>query len=401
MSAGGGLIANGFETQPGDSNGTEDIPAYSFFEADITSDVVPGGIYQLAFSEANNLGQLEFGIDDVQINIATTRAGGSPTPEPGTILLLGTGLLALAGWKRRFASRMLAPALLIVALGSVHADAAALLAPAPASPFAVGLKPSGVATGDFNGDGYADIAVLNSGNSNVTIMLGNGTAGFTIATGSPFNAGLKPMALVVKDFNKDGKLDLAIVNQQSNNVTVLLGNGTGSFAPAVGSPFTVGAVPNFLATADFNGDTIPDLAVTNSADNTVTILLGNGSGGFAPGAGSPFATGMTPEGVVTGDFNTDGKTDIAVADAGDGLVTVLFGDGKGGVSLTVKVQGCNPGSAIVASLYGMVAGTFNHAYTDLVTVSSGANEINILRGFGNGARTTIISSFPITGSRIW
>ena len=101
VSAGGGLIANIFQTQPGDSNGTGDNPAYMLFTANITADVVPGGTYQLAFSEANNLGQLVFGIDNVQLISSNSTIGSAPSsaPEPGTILLLGAGLIALGSYR--------------------------------------------------------------------------------------------------------------------------------------------------------------------------------------------------------------------------------------------------------------------------------------------------------------
>ena len=277
---------------------------------------------------------------------------------------------------------------LMTALGGSHASAAIVLSPASGSPFAVGLRPTGVAIGDFNGDGKQDIAVCNSGSQSVTVFLGNGVGGFAAAPGSPFQAGLTPMGIIVKDFNKDGKMDLAVANQNSNNVTVLLGDGAGGFAAAPGSPFAVGATPQFLATGDFNGDTIPDLAVSNASSNTVTVLLGNGSGGFTPSAGSPFAVGLGPEGIVTADFDSDGKTDIAVADGTDGNVTYLYGNGTGGFSLITHAQGCNPNAASFCGLVGMIGGNFyNHPYTDLVTIASGIGELNILRGSSNGTVT--------------
>jgi hypothetical protein len=101
VSSGGGLVANLFQTQPGDSNGTDDNPAYKLFSANITADLVPGDTYEIAFSEANNLGQLVFGIDNVQITSSNSTIGSAPSsaPEPGTMLLLSAGLLALGGYR--------------------------------------------------------------------------------------------------------------------------------------------------------------------------------------------------------------------------------------------------------------------------------------------------------------
>ena len=112
--------------------------------------------------------------------------------------------------------------------------------------------------------------------------------------------------------------------QRSNNVTVLLGNGAGGFTPAAGSPLIVGASPDFIAMGDFNGDGKLDLAVANEGDNTLTMLLGNGAGGFTA-AGAPFAVGMNPSSIAVGDFNGDGRPDLAVANEGDNTVTVLLG----------------------------------------------------------------------------
>jgi hypothetical protein len=110
-----------------------------------------------------------------------------------------------------------------------------------------------VAEGDFNGDGKLDLAIVNAASNTVTVLLGNGTGGFTAAPGSPFPVGTGPQFVVVGDFNEDGKPDLAIANSFGNNVTVLLGNGAGGFTAAPGSPFPAGAVPSSLAVGDFNG----------------------------------------------------------------------------------------------------------------------------------------------------
>src|SRR5450631_2833088 len=118
---------------------------------------------------------------------------------------------------------------------------------APAA-FAAGTSPTAIAVGDFNGDGFADLAVTNSSNSSqVTIMLGSGNGTFT--TLSNYTVGSSPVAAAVGDFNGDGKLDLAVVNYGSNSVSVLLGTGTGDFQAALN--FVVGRSPYALALGDF------------------------------------------------------------------------------------------------------------------------------------------------------
>ena len=100
---------------------------------------------------------------------------------------------------------------------------------------------------------------------------------------------------MVGDFNGDGIQDLATTSYVSSTITVLLGNGSGGFTPATGSPVAIGTTPYSIAVGDFNGDGIQDLVVTILSDNTVAVLLGNGSGGFTVAAGSPFAVGNSPQ----------------------------------------------------------------------------------------------------------
>src|SRR5208283_737119 len=147
-------------------------------------------------------------------------------------------------WMARVAGVMLA----------FPAAACAQFTPAPGSPFTVGSGPQSVAVGDFNGDGKLDLAIANRGSNTVTVLLGNGTGGFKAAPGSPFPAGTQPYSVAVGDFNGDGKLDLAIANAGGNNVTILLGNGAGGFVEAPNSPFPAGTQPYSVAVGDFNGN---------------------------------------------------------------------------------------------------------------------------------------------------
>jgi hypothetical protein len=126
--------------------------------------------------------------------------------------------------------------------------------------------------------------------------------------------------VAVGDFNGDGHPDLAVANGLDNTVSVLLGDGTGNFGTA--PPVTTGSNPFSVAVGDFNGDGHPDLAVANQGSNTVSALLGDGSGGFAPAVN--FGTGTGPESVAVGDFNGDGGPDLAVANFGANTVSVLL-----------------------------------------------------------------------------
>jgi FG-GAP-like repeat len=158
---------------------------------------------------------------------------------------------------------------------------------APNTPISAGNEPWSAAVGDFDGDGIQDLAVANFGDGNITVLLGNGLGGFTAASGSPFAADDGPVSIMVGDSNGDGVQDLAAANYNGNNVTVLMGNRAGGFSAAAGSPFAVGSGPISLVAGDFNGDGIADLATANFAGNGVTVLLGNGSGGFAAAGDLP------------------------------------------------------------------------------------------------------------------
>jgi len=164
------------------------------------------------------------------------------------------------------------------------------------------------------------------------VLLAQGTACFTQAAGSPIPVGDGPFSVGVGDFTGDGRLDLAVANSQSDTVTILLGNGTGGFTPAVGSPISVGDFPSSVGVGDFTGDGRLDLAVANLNADTVTILLGNGSGGFSPAPNSPNPVGDGPIFVAVGDFTGDGRLDLAVANVRGADVYTLLGDGSGGFS---------------------------------------------------------------------
>ena len=207
-----------------------------------------------------------------------------------------------------------------------------------------------VVAGDFNQDGIPDLAVL-SQDFGLMIFLGNGDGTFTAAATSPALPRSEPVSIVVADFNGDGIPDLALANQDST-VTILLGNGDGTFTATATSPRTGEGSTGFtsIAVGDFNGDGIPDLAVMDECGrdydcsvNTMTVLLGNGDGTFADAATSPEAGGQ-PYSIAVGDFNGDGISDLAAAEQSypdNGTVEVLLTEAQtatasaGGVALPV------------------------------------------------------------------
>ena len=183
-------------------------------------------------------------------------------------------------------------------------------------------EPEGMVAGDFNDDGYLDLAVANMGDSSVTIMLGSASGTFTVLT--PTTTGSQPYAIATADFNGDGILDLAVACQGPLGgpgfVDILLGNGDGTFA----APVEYGTIgqPEGIALGDFNGDGDLDIAVSDFNNNEIWILTGNGDGTFS--SGTAYATALEPAGVVANDFNGDGHTDLAVADLMSNAVSVLL-----------------------------------------------------------------------------
>jgi hypothetical protein len=198
----------------------------------------------------------------------------------------------------------------------------------PAAVYTVGEFPVHIAAADFNNDGFIDLAVVNIGSNDVSILLNNGCGVFTEAPGSPVSMGLGILTsdIVAADFNGDGSIDLAVVNEVNNTVTILLNNGSDMFTPGPGSPFPAGTVPLSIVAADFNGDGFVDLAIAD-VGGTVSVLLNNGSAMFSFAPGSPFPAGSAPFDLIAADFNGDGAIDIAVANLPTNQVSVFFNNG--------------------------------------------------------------------------
>jgi uncharacterized protein (TIGR03437 family) len=243
--------------------------------------------------------------------------------------------------------------------------------------FTAGIGPTSVVAGDFNNDGKLDLAVASSGS--ISILLGNGDGTFqaplTVTLPGPALS-FASRHLVAADFNLDGKLDLA----EGNSAVLLLGRGDGTFQAAISY-----GVPGPLAQGDLNGDGKPDLAVGRSA-GTVSILLGNGDGSFQPPAEFPAAASGAGE-ITIADFNGDGRPDLAVAGSSTGGFAVLLGKGDGTFAQSFAAAGCHVNMLCSgAPGYPLGVGDFNgDGKLDIITsYAFGQQRGAVLLGNGDG-----------------
>ena len=234
----------------------------------------------------------------------------------------------------------------------------------PRPHFATGKDPGSLAAEDLNGDGKPDLAVANQSSASVSVLLGNGDGSFQPHV--DYATGERPYSVAVGDFNSDSKPDLAVSNYFDHTVSVLLGNGDGTFRTHVDYS-TGGDNAHTLVVGDFNGDGKPDLAVTNSAEMTiyyeepswVSVLLGNGDGTFQAHVDYPISAVVGAWGVTVGDFNADSRLDLAVINGGEwagtfhSSVGVLLGNGEGTFQPYVEYEtGGLPTSVAVGDFNG-------------------------------------------------
>ena len=257
-----------------------------------------------------------------------------------------------------------------------------------ATPIAVGTTPVAIASADLNHDGVLDFVTADSGSNTVTVMLGDGAGNFSAALGSPHTLAASPNSVAIGDLDHNGAPDLAVAN--GSNVSVLLGAGDGTFSAPVNWP--AGPFASSVVMADFNKDGIMDLAVANAFNTgTVSVLLGNGSGTFKPPVAYTLpGGGPSAWSLAVGDFNRDGNPDIAVADVSNNVIDILIGKGDG--TFTTVVAGNLPPNILPSIAGGLAVGDFNHDGKPDLAVTNG-NQVSFLLGNGDGTFQAPVS-FP-------
>jgi len=258
----------------------------------------------------------------------------------------------------------------------------------PPVQYHVGLNPISILTADLNGDGRPDLITTNLNSNNVSVLMGkpapsNPQTGMEDGAGlfkehAMYDVGVRPRTAALGDFNRDGRLDLAVANNQSDDLSILLGNGDGTFRNTATLP--AGRSPLAIAAGDLNRDGTDDLVVALRFDHLL-VYLGRGDGTFAQPV--DYDPGDTPTAVLLVDLNGDGHLDVVVSNNGPmtSSVTLFWGSATGELKLGPRYAVKN------RPLFAAVGRVNDDAYPDLVAVIPFANSVLVFFGDGRGPFT--------------
>jgi flagellin-like hook-associated protein FlgL len=237
-----------------------------------------------------------------------------------------------------------------------------------------------VTLGDLNGDGVLDMITADQSSSTVSIMLGNGDGTFKART--TVQTGSSPSSITLGDLNGDGVLDIITADSGSSTASIMLGTGDGTFKAR--TSVQTGSSPQSVTLGDLNGDGVLDITTADALGNTASIILGNGDGTFK--ARTTVQTGSNPFSITLGDLNGDGIHDIITADLNSSTASIRLGNGDGTFKARTSVPaGSLPISVTLGDLNG-------DGILDIITADFSSSTASILLGNGDGtfkARTTV------------
>ncbi len=342
----------------------------------MTANRIPGGPYNV-----------QAGFGSTPVSFQLTNLGKSQTTfaslttTAATIDVFGFGFTAPSGQLAFTNVTTSTPVTAPVTLNTSTATTA--LTPQVTTSTGANTLPVWTTLADVNGDGILDLITSLYETDSVTVQLGNGDGTFQAATTYLIESGFGPAEVHAVSLGSSGSsstVDLIVGSFNTNQIAVLVGNGNGTF----GTPtfYTVGSAtnaPTSLTTGDFNHDGNLDVAVANTGDNTVSILLGLG-GGTLTLSGTPINVGRDPEAIRAGDFNGDGYSDLAVANYSDGTVTTLLNNQAGGFTATTKILGSGAHSGPQALAIN------GSGSSQLLAVANFAdNTISVMQNNGSGS----------------
>lgn len=282
--------------------------------------------------------------------------------------------------------------------------------PAPFPAITVGNDPTSIGAGDFNRDGRTDVVVANRGSDSLSILFGIGNGQFVNPSGTQLltndGIGTAPVSVKVADLDRNGHLDLAVANEGSHNLTILMGDGSGGFSLSgspCSTPCPMPVMPVSIAAADFDSDSNLDLAIAGTGSSTVRLLLS--------GEGLPtefVVAGNTPSAVVTGDLNGDSHFDLVVANAGSHSLSTFLGDGNGVFNKVDCVLGSAPDT--VQEDCPLTNGSTPRAILlldidedgrlDLIVANEGTSTVAFHPGTGDGRFAPASRSFSVGTSPV-
>ena len=252
--------------------------------------------------------------------------------------------------------------------------------------FTAGSSPIAVSVGDFNGDGKADLAIVNNGNNTISLLQNTSMMeSISFAPKTDFPTGISPQSIAVGDLNGDGKLDLAVISNGADVVSVFKNTSVGiEVLFDVRIDFPTGNSPQDVSIADMDGDGAPDIIVTNSGTNTISILRNSSNaGGISFAAKTDYTTGLSPKGLRIADLDGDKKPDIISANFSSGNVSVLRNTStSGSISLDPKID--------------LIAGSGTHGVTIGDLDGDGKNDITVSNTMSN--TLSIFRNTSSTGS---